>query len=136
MRQRSKPTTATKVLTATELRARLEAARLDLRALYRSLDRMRLAQELPVELDRLQELDADFAEALWVLDQPAAAFDRAAMARDTVESLGQLPATRERFFALFDDATRGSLEERVQATRDLLSPEDAYLEIPGRNRSA
>lgn len=82
-----------------DVRTRLEAARLDLRALYRALDRMQLAQDLPDELMRLQELDADFAEALWVLDQPPGRFDMAMMMRDTLCSLNELPDVRERFLA-------------------------------------
>lgn len=136
MRQRSKSSSGTKTLTAAEeLRARLEGARLDLRALFRSLDRLHLTQDLPVELRRVLELDADYAEALWVLDQPPGAFDLTAMARDTVESLARLPPARRSFVALFDAATREVLEERVQTTRRRLSPNDAYLEIPGRDPS-
>ena len=115
------------------LRARLEAARLDLRALYRALDRMSLAQHLPAELRRLQELDADFAEALWVLDQPPGKFDLSAMARDTLASLSQLAAAREEFLAVLDESTRAQVEARVQALRGILAPEEAYLEIPGRD---
>jgi hypothetical protein len=49
-----------------DLRARLEAARLDLLALFRALDRMDLsAQEIPQRLLRqLFERDADYVEAL------------------------------------------------------------------------
>ena len=136
MRQRSKSSSGTKTLVASEeLRARLEGARLDLRALYRSLDRLHLAADLPGELRRLQELDADYAEALWVLDQPPGAFDLTAMARDTGDSLARLPTARKRFLALFDGPTRAVLEQRVQTTRGSLSPDDAYLEIPGRDPS-
>jgi hypothetical protein len=118
------------------LRPRLERARLDLRALFRALDRMLLAQDLPAELRRLQELDADFGEALWVLDQPPGKFDLAAMARDTLASLDRVPAAREAFLAVFDAPTRAQLGARVQATRSMLSPEDAYLDIPGRHPAA
>jgi hypothetical protein len=50
-----------------DLRSRLEAARLDLLALFRALDRMDLtAREIPqLILRQLFELDADNAEALW-----------------------------------------------------------------------
>ena len=53
------------------LRPRLEAARLDLLALFRALDRVDLSpSEIPQRLIRqLFELDADYAEALWALDQ-------------------------------------------------------------------
>lgn len=116
---------------AAGLRPQLEACRLDMRALFRALDRMRLAQDLPTELRRLQELDGDFAEALWVLDQPPEKFDLRAMARDTLASLARLVAVREAFLAVFDAPTRAQLEARVQATRSVLSPRDAYLDIPG-----
>src|SRR6266545_4837998 len=118
------------------LRPQLEACRLDLRALFRALDRMLLAQDLPAELRRLQELDADFGEALWVLDQPPGKFDLAAMARDTLASLDRVPAAREAFLAVFDAPTRAQLGARAQATRSMLSPEDAYLDIPGRDPAA
>ena len=57
-----------------DLRTRLETARLDLLALFRALDRMDLSPiEIPQRLIRqLYELDADYAEALWALDQPKA----------------------------------------------------------------
>ena len=95
---------------------------------------MLLAQDLPEELRRLQELDADFAEALWVLQQaPGKAsrrFDMAMMTRDTLRSLDQLADARERFLAEFDVTTRAQIENRAQATRNVLPVADAYLEIP------
>ncbi len=123
-------------VSAEQLRPRLEAARLELRALYRSLDRLRLAQQLPAQLRRLQELDADLAEALWVLDQPRGRFDLSAMVVGTLKSLGQLAGAREVFLASFDASTRAQIEAGAQATRTVLSPEDAYLEIPGRDPAA
>ena len=118
---------------AARLRPQLEAARLELRALYRSLDRLRLAQEVPAKLRRLQELDADLAEALWVLDQPRGRFDLSAMVADTLKSLGQLAGAREAFLASFDASIREQIEAGAQATHTVLSPKDAYLEIPGRD---
>jgi hypothetical protein len=97
---------------------------------------MRLAQELPAGLRRLQELDADFAEALWVLDQPRGRFNLTAMVNDTLASLSRLAPARAAFLATFDDTTRAALEDRSQATRTVLSPTDAYLEIPGRDPAA
>ena len=72
-----------------DLRARLEAARLDLLALFRALDRMDLSPaEIPQVLIRqLFELDADFAEALWALDQQPGSLDLRAMLRDTLAAL-------------------------------------------------
>jgi hypothetical protein len=113
-----------------DLRGRLESARLDLRALYRALDRMLLAQDLPDELRRVQELDADFAEALWVLGQAPGRFDLVAMTRETFASLDQLADARERLLALFDRSTRAQIEDRAQATRRVLPAADAYLELP------
>lgn len=113
-----------------DVRTRLEVARLDLRAVYRALDGLLLAQDLPDELQRLQELDADFAEALWVLDQRPGRFDMAMMMRDTLCSLNQLAEARERFLAVFDLTTRAQIENRVQATRSAIPAADAYLEIP------
>jgi hypothetical protein len=132
--RKKKPTSSAEP--AEQLRPRLEAARLELRALYRSLDRMLLAQDVPAGLRRLQELDADFAEALWVLDQPRGRFSLSAMVDDTLASLSRLAHARAAFLASFDDTTRAELEVRAQATRTVLSPTDAYLEIPGRDPDA
>jgi hypothetical protein len=68
-----------------DLRARLETARLDLLALFRALDRMNLTpQQIPQRLIRqLFELDADYVEALWGLDQPPGKLSLHAMLRDT-----------------------------------------------------
>src|SRR6202023_2855828 len=81
-----------------DLRARLEAARLDLLALFRALDRMDLTPaEIPQRLLRqLFELDADYVEALWALDQPSGELNLQAMVRDTLAALRQLPAACSR----------------------------------------
>lgn len=130
---KSSAATKTVIASEEELRSRLETARLDLRALYRSLDQLHLLQRLPPELRVVQELDADFAEALWVLDQPKEAFDRRAMTKDTVAALARLPEARKRLLSLFDDPTRALVEERSQVIRGRLSPNEAYLEVPGRD---
>ena len=130
------PKKTQKVEGAEHLRPQLEAARLDLRALYRAVDRMRIAQDLPLELRRVQELDADFAEALYVLDRPPGGLDWSAMIGDTRASLERLPAAREAFLARFDEPTRAEIEERAKMMRDALLPEEAYLEIPGRDPNA
>ena len=74
------------------LRPRLEAARLDLLALFRALDRLSLGpDEAPQEeLQALFELDADFAEALVVLDWPVGEIQLPSMLRDTLASLDRL----------------------------------------------
>src|SRR5579863_2616545 len=73
-----------------DLRPRLETARLDLLALFRALDRMNLTPEqIPQRLIRqLFELDADYVEALWGLDQPQGKLNLSAMLRDTIAALG------------------------------------------------
>ena len=81
----------------TGLRARLEAARLDLLALFRALDSLLLAQHQPPELRAILELDADCAEALVVLDRSPARLNLAAMTRDTLASLDDIPRARHKF---------------------------------------
>jgi hypothetical protein len=80
-----------------DLRARLERARLETRALLRALDQGRLApRDLPhAALAHLAALAADCAEALWALDQPLATLDVDAMVRDTLTSLDALPLARD-----------------------------------------
>ena len=54
--------------------------------------------EIPQRLIRqLFELDADYAEALWALDQPPGTLDLKAMLRDTLAALEQLPKALARF---------------------------------------
>jgi hypothetical protein len=48
-------------------------------------------------LQRLFETDADYAEALWALDQPDGSLDRRAMLRDTLTALDQLPTACAQF---------------------------------------
>jgi len=119
-----------------ELRGRLESTRLELLALFRALDRMMLGQDFPDELRQLGELDADFAEALHVMDLPPGRIDFAAMVRDTMASLASLLTAREEFLARFDGPTREKLMERAAATRAVLQPDEAYLGIPGRDPMA
>jgi len=85
-----------------DLRTRLETARLDLLALFRALDRMYLTpDQIPQRLIRqLFELDADYVEALWGLDQPPGKLQSATYAsgytgsaRSTAHSL--FPATEK-----------------------------------------
>ena len=82
-----------------DLRSRLEAARLDLLALFRALDQMELSPaEIPQRLMRqLFEMDADYAEALLALDKPPGSLDRQTRLRDTPAALDQPPETRARF---------------------------------------
>lgn len=119
-----------------ELRSRVEAARLDLRALFRSIDRLRVLQSFPGELRALAELDADLAEALWVLDQPGSRFDLRAMSLDTISSLDRIPAARARVLALLEPSDRADLDACVDVVRASLRPDEAYEDVPSRDLRA
>jgi hypothetical protein len=118
-----------------DLRSRLETARLDLLALCRALDQMDLAPfESPQRLIRqLFELDADFAEALWALDQPAASFNLKAMLRDTLAALKQLIEAIERFRKNLPERAHPRLEALETGIRKKLNPKEAYNMVPERD---
>src|SRR6266581_3934847 len=117
-----------------DLRARLEVARLDLLALFRALDRMDLsAQEIPQRLLRqLFERDADYVEALWVLDQPEGRWDRRAMLRDTLTALDQMPSACAQFRKQLPVRAHPTLEQLETSIRKALNPKEAYSMVPGR----
>ena len=113
-------------LISSDLRARLETARLDTLALLRAIDQALLPpRDLPqTELLQLYELDADCAEALWALDQPKGALDVEAMVRDTLASLNRLPAARDAVRTRLRSYPRAlQLESRI---RTELDPNEAY----------
>ena len=118
----------------TNLRARLETARLDLLALFRALDRMNLTpQQIPQRLIRqLFELDADYVEALWGLDQPPGRLDLHAMLRDTLAALEQLPAACSRLRKNLPPQTHLTLSPLESNIRTNLNPAEAYNMVPGR----
>ena len=118
-----------------DLRARLEAARLDLLALFRALDRMDLsAGEIPQRLLRqLFEKDADYAEALWALDQVEGTVDRRAMLRDTLTALDQFPSVCAQFRKQLPDRAHPALEQLERSVRKALKPKEAYNMVPGRD---
>lgn len=118
-----------------DLRARLEAARLDLLALFRALDRMDLTpSEIPQRLIRqLFELDADYAEALWALDQPAGRLNLTLMLRDTLAALEQLPELSLRFRNNLSPRAHPALAQLEVALRQNLLPAEAYNMVPGRD---
>lgn len=118
-----------------DLRTRLETARLDLLALFRALDQMDLTPlEIPQRLlQQLFELDADYAEALWALDQPEGNFDLRAMLRDTLAALDQLPEATVRFRSHLPKRAHPVLLKREPAIRKTLNPKAAYNMIPGRD---
>ncbi len=118
-----------------DLRTRLETARLDLLALFRALDRMDLSPaEIPQRLIRqLFELDADYAEALWALDQPPGPLNLQAMLRDTMAALEQLPDARSRFYNNLPRRAHPRLTQLATAIRQSLDSAEAYNMVPGRN---
>ncbi len=118
-----------------DLRARLEAARLDLLALFRALDRMDLVpDEIPQRLIRhLFELDADLAEALWALDQPPGTLDLKLMLRDTLAALEQLPEASTRVRNNLPRRAFPALASLEVAVRRSLLPAEAYNMVPGRD---
>src|SRR5712691_4432340 len=117
-----------------DLRARLEEARLDLLALFRALDGMDLSPaEIPQRLIRqLFELDADYVEALWALDQPPASLDLHAMLRDTLAALDQLPEACARFRTRLPNRAHRILPKLEITVRHGLDPAEAYSMVPGR----
>jgi hypothetical protein len=116
-----------------DLRTRLEAARLDLLAMFRALDRMDLsAAEIPQRLLRqLFELDADYAEALWALDQPPGALNLRTMLRDTLAALEQLPTACARFRKNLPKRAHSILASLEPSVRNSLDPREAYNMLPG-----
>jgi hypothetical protein len=118
-----------------DLRTRLETARLDLLALFRTLDRMSLsAGEIPQRLlQQLFELDADYAEALWALDQPAGNLDGHVMLRDTLAALNQLPKAAIQFRKKLPPRSQPTLTQLEERIRKHLNPSEAYNMVPGRD---
>ena len=118
-----------------DLRVRLERARLDLLALFRALDRMDLSPaEIPQRLIcQLFELDADYVEALWALDQPPTRLDLHAMLRDTLSALDHLPEACARFRTRLPSRANNILAELEITVRRSLDPAEAYSMVPGHN---
>jgi hypothetical protein len=118
-----------------DLRARLESARLDLLALFRALDQMDLSPaEIPQRLIRqLFELDADYVEALWALDQPPSSLGLHAMLRDTLAALDQLPEASVRFRTTLPRHAHPTLAQIEITVRRGLDPAEAYNMVPGRD---
>jgi hypothetical protein len=118
-----------------DLRTRLETARLDLLALFRALDQMDLTPfEIPQRLiRRLFELDADYVEALWALDQPLKSFNAKAMLRDTLAALEQLSEAVNRLRKSLPLRAHPRLEVLEAGVRKNLNPKEAYNMVPGRD---
>ena len=120
------------------LRKRLETARIESLAFFRALDRVNLtAEEIPQTLLReLLELDADFAEALWALDQPTHSLDFRAMVRDTLTSLKRWPEDCQELLNELPSRVLQPLANQRESILPTLTIQDAYLLIPGRDPNA
>ena len=117
-----------------DLRLRLEAARLDTLAVLRALDHVHVPPtHLQPQLHTLYQLDADCAEALWALDQPAGTLDLRLMARDTLVSLEALPNARAQVRARLRAAASAALHTLEPTIRASLDPREAYNDVPGRD---
>ena len=118
-----------------DLRSDLEGARLHTLALLRALDQMLVSPaHLPQpHTQNLFQLDADCAEALWALDQPADSLDFKTMVRDTLTSLRQLPDAREQVRARLPPALSPRVMQLEKAIRASLDPTDAYNDVPGHD---
>jgi len=58
------------------------------------------------------------------------------MLRDTEDSFRTVPAARAEFVATLRTPDRTDLETRVSTVRRALSPQDADIDIPGRDPNA
>ncbi len=90
--------------------------------------------EIPQQLLlQLFELDADFAEALWALDQPPHKLDLRAMLRDTLASLNQLSEASDRLRTNLPKYALLNLAKLETNVRKNLDPAEAYNMVPGRD---
>ena len=76
---------------------------------------------------------ADYAEALWALDQRPGSFNVKAMVRDTLAALDHLPAAVARFRQNLAPRAHPRLENLEASVREKLSPKEAYNQVPGRD---
>lgn len=90
--------------------------------------------EIPQRLIRqLFELDADYVEALWALDQPVGKLDWHAMLRDTLTALEQLPQACARFRKHLPSRAHPTLGTLEAELRNRLNLTEAYSMVPGRD---
>jgi hypothetical protein len=133
-RRRASPTPAF----PPDLRARLERTRLETLAWLRALDAAHLSpRDLPPRaLHAVFALDADCAEALWALDQPARTSNHGAMLRDTLRALERIAPARDQLRAALRPAIRDRLQALEPLVRATLDPSEAYNAVPGRDPNA
>ncbi len=78
-------------------------------------------------------MDADCAEALWALDQPAASLDLGAMLRDTLASLDLLPSVRDQLRQRLSPTALQRVLKLEGPIRAGLDQREAYNDVPGRD---
>jgi hypothetical protein len=88
-----------------------------------------------VFLRDLFELDADFAEALWALDQPPHSLDFRLMVRDTLASLKRWPEDCQEFLDKLPSLVLQPLADQRKSILPTLTTQDAYSQVPGRDPS-
>ena len=86
-----------------------------------------------LEEAQLFELDADYAEALWALDQPSGTLDLRPMLRDTLAALERLPEASARFRKNLPRRAHPALAQLETTVRHTLLPAEAYTMVPGRD---
>jgi hypothetical protein len=90
--------------------------------------------EIPQQLMRqLFELDADYAEALWALDQAPDTLNMQAMLRDTLAALEQLSEAAARLRKNLPRRVHLTLTRLEVAVRQSLQPAEAYNMVPGHD---
>jgi hypothetical protein len=90
--------------------------------------------EIPQRLIRqLFELDADYVEALWALDQPPSSLNLHSMLRDTLAALEQMPELCSRFRKNLPSRAHPILGQLESTIRRHLDPAEAYCMVPGRD---
>jgi hypothetical protein len=90
--------------------------------------------EIPQRLLRqLFELDGDYAEALWALDQPPETLDRHAMLGHTLAALELLPEVCASFRTKLPLRVHPALTQLESTVRRELDPTQAYSMVPGRD---
>ena len=90
--------------------------------------------EIPQRLIRqLFELDADYVEALWGLDQPTGKLSLTAMRRDTLAALEQLTDACSRLRSNLPSRSQPTLSRLETSIRTNLNPAEACNMVPGRD---
>lgn len=118
-----------------DLRGRIEEARLDARAFLRSLDRLGFTQKKAgsSEIRSLVQADSDLAEALANLDRPSTGFNTKRFVRDVEAFISRIAAGQKRFLSREGRESRLALIEAIPSVLAGLYTDEAYLGVPGKD---